>query len=212
MAKNLEAPTILAEADLTALIQAAAPSARPTLRIFLEQIAHARDVAAERREKLAWLKKDASRRHHAAELLDKASPSDPFAESVVLGAILMRPGVISTHGVSKDLFWDEAHRLIFAAILQVRETGRPVDVPHVMECLKANGQWETMGGAHELANVIQSSVGDARLAEYVETLTDYRRRRALLFAALETIKGVHDWFQTTEDLLTAATDRLKAIR
>ena len=74
---------------------------------------------------------------------------DPDAERAVLGAILLDLGaleVVTADGTKPAHFHLEAHRLIFAASIELQLAGKPCDLVTVTNHLREGGMLEGVGG------------------------------------------------------------------
>lgn len=187
-----DAPDVYTEAELIAMIAARPPEERPTLRILLGQVAHARAVCGKRAERITRLKAERNRRIANGELLDRAAPSDYESERAVLAGILRKAGVIDEKQLTESLFHDYHHQIIFREFLALRDAGIPLDVAHVYRALREKSDDDTAWVASELAEVLQYNTYGATLNDHVRRLRDRRARRAVLAATIEAIKDVHD--------------------
>lgn len=89
------------------------------------------------------------------------------AEQSVLGAILVRPGMLSpvSEIIKPTDFYREPHRHIYQAMLDLSGRGEPVDLVTVTALLKERGQLEKVGGPVFLAG-LSEEVGFATNAEH----------------------------------------------
>jgi replicative DNA helicase len=114
-------------------------------------------------------------------------PANLEAEQSVLGAILVRPGVLDlvADRLSPGDFYREAHGRIYQAMLDLDERRQPVDLVTVTALLKERGQLEGCGGPVFMAG-LSEQVGFATNAEhYAGLVADKALLRRLLDAAQE---------------------------
>jgi replicative DNA helicase len=119
---------------------------------------------------------------------DFTPPANPEAEQSVLGAILVRPeaiDVVATLITAAD-FYRQAHAEIYQAMLDLRDSGKPVDLVTVSALLKERVKLEGVGGPVFLAG-LSEQVGFATNAEYYATLV---RDKARLRRLLDTTQGI----------------------
>lgn len=99
---------------------------------------------------------------------DRMPPQNLQAEQVTLGCCLIEPGALAIAGevVQEEDFYREAHRLIWSAVLQVRDAGSPVDLVTVAAELKRQGRLESVGGAEYLTSMMHEVPTTAHVAVY----------------------------------------------
>jgi replicative DNA helicase len=115
-------------------------------------------------------------------------PANPEAEQSVLGAILVRPGVLDRVAdlIEPIHFYREAHGRIFQAMLDLYGRGEPVDLVTVTALLKERGQLESVGGPVFLA-ALSEQVGFAVNADYYAGLV---KDKAILRRLLDTTQEI----------------------
>lgn len=89
------------------------------------------------------------------------------AEQSVLGAILVKPTVLDEVELILEprYFYQERHRLIYQAIIDLHEKGNPVDLVSVGMLLKDRGKLDQVGG-HVFIAALSEAVGFAANAPY----------------------------------------------
>jgi len=102
------------------------------------------------------------------EMAGQTPPQNLQAEQVALGCCLLDPGALEIAGefVATEDFYREAHRIIWGAICQVRDSGSPVDIVTVSMALKRDGRLESVGGAEYLTAMIGQVPTTAHVALY----------------------------------------------
>ena len=70
------------------------------------------------------------------------------AEQAVLGSILLRPGVLDQSGPILEVkdFYRTGHGIIFQAMRDLADEGKPVDLVTVTERIRNRNQLEEVGG------------------------------------------------------------------
>jgi replicative DNA helicase len=124
----------------------------------------------------------------------KVPPQNQEAEVSVLGAILLSEqaldGLLIDVKLRADDFYRQRHRLIFAAMIRLKEKvdPEPIDVLTVSEELTRAGELEEAGGTgyvHSLPNLVPAA-GNVR--QYARIVKDH----SLLRRLLDTTRGIQD--------------------
>lgn len=136
-------------------------------------------------------------------------PQNEEAETSALGAILLSERALDSLAVDVGLrpehFYRHRHRLIYAAMLRLRDRGLPVDALTVCDELGEKGELEEAGGpayAHSLSNLVPSAGNFRRYAEIVYRHAKMRRK---LDAARDIQAAIHDG---DEDAIRRAEEAL----
>ncbi|MDD9855280.1 MAG: replicative DNA helicase, partial [Gammaproteobacteria bacterium] len=107
------------------------------------------------------------------------------AEQSLLGGLLLdnRKWDEIAGAVTAEDFYDQNHRLIFAAISSLQEDGKPVDIITVTEFLEKREQLEKAGGAAYISGLANNTPGVANILAYAEIVRDRAILRALILAS-----------------------------
>jgi len=168
--------------------------------------------------------------------MDRIPPHNLEAEQSLLGALLIdRDGMIRiADRVRPDDFYTDAHRMIFAAMLELFEKRQPIDLLSLANRLQERSQLEMVGGrsalvelstmvptaAHlthyadivakkaTLRRLIDAAAGITRVAfdESTETSKSLDESERLLFAVSQ--QHLRQTFVPIQDVLSAAFDRI----
>jgi replicative DNA helicase len=104
------------------------------------------------------------------------------AEAAVLGGLFVSPvtfGEVAARVAVHD-FAEHAHRLIFAAMTAVQQTGAPLDLVTVAEHLERVGHLPAPVEFHYLAVLARDTPSAANVLAYADLVRDYARRRSLI--------------------------------
>ncbi|HUP79966.1 MAG TPA: DnaB-like helicase N-terminal domain-containing protein, partial [Pirellula sp.] len=107
------------------------------------------------------LRKDDSikgKKPQSSNILDRSPPFDLSAEMGVLGSLILNPDVANDLAleIRADDFYDDAHRKLYAAMMNMFDSGRKMDVTLLVSELKTAGDYELIGGAGYLAKLANS--------------------------------------------------------
>lgn len=114
---------------------------------------------------------------------EQAPPSDMLAEQALLGALLIEPAVAipaACEVVTAEDFYSQAHRALYAAIVQVHQSGQAVDLITVKGRLEDSKLLEKVGGLNyllELTSADAPAVGSlaGSYAKRVKQKAEQRR-------------------------------------
>lgn len=149
-----------------------------------------------------------------SEILDRLPPNAPEAEQSVIGSMLLDQACcddIAEH-VSADDFYADANRKLFAAITAKHNDGGRVDALIVAEALKSAGDFEVIGGAAYLAEVMQAVPVASHAVYYAKIVKAKSIVRLLIHGATDTLRDAYSPLSDIDELVTEAEERIFAIR
>jgi replicative DNA helicase len=126
-------------------------------------------------------------------------PQATELEEAVLGAVMLEKTAFETASniLVPEMFYSEAHKLIWKAFIALDAERKPIDILTVFEQLRKFGNIETVGGASSLAELSQKVVSSAHLEYHCEVLKDKYLHRRLITVCSENISR---GFDETEDI------------
>lgn len=130
----------------------------------------------------------------------RVPPHNIEAEQSVLGGILFdnaaMPRAVEFIKNGEE-FYKPAHRLIYAAFLELFEVGEPIDLMTVSERLRRKKQLEEMGGLDYLANLMELIPTAANVGVHARIVKEKALLRNLIVTAAEV---VNLGYEDTEDV------------
>jgi replicative DNA helicase len=141
-------------------------------------------------------------------------PQNLDAERGVLGSILLMNEAIDEIGESlkADHFYSDAHQKMYAAIQSLYENGvRGIDAITLAEELVRRGDFDTVGGAAYLAEVLESVPHAAHVRYYANIVRAKWMQRSLIYACTEILSDCYEASEDVEDLLRNAERRIFSI-
>ncbi|NPV38863.1 MAG: replicative DNA helicase [Brevinematales bacterium] len=139
------------------------------------------------------------------ELLKRLPPYSSEAEKALLGVLLKTPRVLSEIGdVQEDDFFDERHRLIFRAIVDMADHGQGVDPVTVSEWLEKKKLLERAGGISYLAQIQDAPVIVSHFTAYKNILLEKSLLRALIRASEGIIQTCYESQRAIEEICNEA--------
>lgn len=115
------------------------------------------------------------------------------SEQALLSVIIRDPKCIDYLSVdlTPEDFWNHHHRVLWQAIQELIEAGRPWDFVTLAEHLSRNGKIEDAGGMPYLSQVLNVCCSAANLSHHAITLRDYAIKRGLVEAGNRQVADVH---------------------
>ena len=138
--------------------------------------------------------------------LQRVPPQNIEVEQSVLSAILIRnntlPEVLEL--LSEKDFYREAHRKIFAAMVDLFERSEPTDLITLTNVLKERGQLESIGGASYLAELVDTVPMATNASHYAKIIREKATLRALIERAASITSRCFEDRGNVEELLDFA--------
>ncbi len=122
------------------------------------------------------------------EPFEKLPPQNLDAERAVLGASLMENDALfrAVDVIGPEDFYRDAHRKIFASILQLNERNEPIDLITLTDHLRREGELEAVGGAAYLSSLVDAVPTAANIRMHAKIV----REKALLRHMISTATGI----------------------
>ncbi|MDO8599167.1 MAG: replicative DNA helicase [bacterium] len=116
---------------------------------------------------------------------ERLPPQNLDAEQSLLGALLIdRDGMIRiADRVRPDDFYTDAHRMVFAAMLELFEQRQPIDLLSLANRLQERGQLDAAGGRSALVELSTTVPTAAHLTHYADIVAKKATLRRLIDAA-----------------------------
>src|SRR5205807_8654659 len=115
------------------------------------------------------------RRRRGAPLAERIPPPQNLeAEAMLLGALIDVPANVAETAalVSADDFYREGHRRVWAAIMELFQTGEPIEPITVIEQLMKSGDLEAAGGRVAVLDLMATPYIAATYRTYAEIVHD----------------------------------------
>lgn len=145
-----------------------------------------------------------------ASNLDRLPPQNLEAETALLGCLMLdKDAIINVADtiISED-FYDNRHRLIYEAILQLYEKSTSIDVLTVSNLLEERKQMDQVGGASYLATLVNSVPSSAHATYYASIVKKKGTLRRLINSASEITNMAFSEEGEIEDILDTAEQKL----
>ena len=125
----------------------------------------------------------------------RVPPHDLEAEAAVLSACMLDPSAMDKiTDLKPEYFYSEAHRRIFEACFELKQSGHPVDVLQVQSWLKDRQRLAQVGGAGYLTEILDAAPVVANVGAYGRTIHEkFRIRQVILACQRVSAQGYVDY-------------------
>jgi replicative DNA helicase len=145
--------------------------------------------------------------------LERGMPASLDAERSTLGAILLDNDIFpqAAESIKADDFSLDSHRRIYARMLELNETGRPIDLVTLSEELARKKELESVGGVTYLSTLTEGLPRRDNIEHYVKIVKDKALLRNLIHAANASIARALEQTDTTEEIIDGAESAIYQI-
>ena len=131
----------------------------------------------------------------------KTPPNNVEAERAVLGTILLDTtgaggdrvmDLCLTSGISEETFFDPRNRTVYATMLAMNRTAKPLALLTLADELRTTGKLEAIGGIGYLQGIVDQVPTSAHAEHYISIITGKQLRRTLIDRATKVIEKAYD--------------------
>lgn len=146
----------------------------------------------------------------SAKSSGRIPPQNIEAEKSLLGAILISDNAImeAASRIKSDDFYDDRHKLIYVAMINLYEKRRPIDLLTLVSELRSSKNLDRAGGSSyitELTNFVPTATNASAYADLVESAAT---RRRLITAATAIAEKA---FDDNEESITTVLDEAQKV-
>jgi replicative DNA helicase len=125
---------------------------------------------------------------------DRLAPQAIDIEEFVLGSMILFPNTLEVgmHILPEDVFYREAHRVIFNGMRCMYKNGRPVDLLTLTQHLISTGEIEGIGGPSELTRVTSRVGAESNFEYHCRIITQKYLQRELIRIGTELVSECYD--------------------
>jgi len=134
---------------------------------------------------------------------NKIPPQSIEAESAILGAMLLDENVVSeiSEILDENLFYKQAHKIIFSSIIDLFHKRRNIDIITVSEEIKKRGMIEDIGGTVYLTHLVENTPSSANALSYAQIVKEKGVLRSLIGSANEMLTLCYNCDQDINSVL-----------
>jgi replicative DNA helicase len=138
--------------------------------------------------------------------LDRGMPASAEAERAILGAILLDNSKYpqAAESLHADDFSLDSHRRIYMRMMELAESGRPVDYVTLTEQLHQHKEIESVGGEIYVTSLTDGLPRVKNIEHYVKIVKDKALLRQLIHASESAIQSAYDQEAPAEEIIEAA--------
>ena len=146
----------------------------------------------------------------ARTVKDENPPQSLDVEASLLGSLLIDSDAFIKIGdrIQSDDFFDDRHRMIFAAMQTLHDKRSPIDILTLSEQLKNDNRLDIVGGASFLTELTNTVPTAAHLEQYADIVSDKAIRRRLIAASQDIANVSFDQNKSLQELIEEAETRL----
>ncbi|MCP4552887.1 MAG: replicative DNA helicase, partial [Bacteroidetes bacterium] len=143
----------------------------------------------------------------------KVPPQAVDLEEAVLGAIMLEKDALTQviDILKPNLFYKEAHQIIFSSIVRLFGKSEPVDILTVTNELKNSGELEIIGGPFYITQLTNRIASAANVEFHSRIISQKFIQRELIRISSEIIKDAFEDTTDVFDLLNRAEQNLFAV-
>ncbi|WP_058830905.1 replicative DNA helicase [Paenibacillus polymyxa] len=144
------------------------------------------------------------------EFFDRIPPQNLEAEQAVIGSILLQSEALITamERVQTEDFYDKAHQMIYEAMIELGESGQPIDLVTLTSKIQDKGQLEDIGGVSYLAKLAHGVPTAANVDYYAQIIEEKAMLRRLIRAATQIVS---EGYSSGEDVASMLSDAERKI-
>lgn len=133
-------------------------------------------------------------------------PYNEDEERGVLGAMLLDNDIINEvmDRLQPEDFYNPGHQLVYRAILEIYESGKPVELVLLVDHLRRQGKLEASGGYVAIASLEQFIVSTGHAPELAHQIKDKSTLRRLMAAAEKILRDSSSETRDASDQVSAA--------
>ena len=138
--------------------------------------------------------------------LERGLPASVDAERSILGSILLDNYVYNeaAESLRPDDFSLDSHRRIFSRMMELAETGRPIDIVTLPEELGRHKEVEAVGGMAYLSSLTDGVPRRPNVEHHIRIVKDKAMLRGLIYAANNAITHALEQSDPADEILDAA--------
>ncbi len=142
--------------------------------------------------------------------MERMPPASVEAEQAVLGAMLLKEGAVTivAEMLSPEDFYRETHRLVYEAMLEIKERSEPVDIVTLTEQLRKSGDLAKIGGIPAITLIANSVPTAANVQYHAQIVWEKAQLRKLIHTATEIVGTAYEEADPVDTIMDNAERRI----
>jgi len=138
--------------------------------------------------------------------IDKIPPHNIEAEIAVLGSMLLDRTAIAQaiELIDQNVFYRDAHKKIFACIVNLYDKGKAIDIVTLIEQMKREGILDDIGGPVAVTTIASSVPTAANITHYTKIVKEKFILRTLITTATQIIQESYEAVVDVDTMLDKA--------
>ncbi|MEX5285255.1 replicative DNA helicase [Selenomonas sputigena] len=142
--------------------------------------------------------------------MERMPPASVEAEQAVLGAMLLKEDAVTivAEMLSPEDFYRETHRLVYEAMLEIKERSEPVDIVTLTEQLRKSGDLAKIGGIPAITLIANSVPTAANVQYHAQIVWEKAQLRKLIHTATEIVGTAYEEADPVDTIMDNAERRI----
>ena len=142
--------------------------------------------------------------------MERMPPASVEAEQAVLGAMLLKEDAVTivAEMLSSEDFYRETHRLVYEAMLEIKERSEPVDIVTLTEQLRKSGDLAKIGGIPAITLIANSVPTAANVQYHAQIVWEKAQLRKLIHTATEIVGTAYEEADPVDTIMDNAERRI----
>lgn len=144
----------------------------------------------------------------------KIPPQAKDIEEAILGALMLDINCVAVcmSRVFPELFYVEAHQLIFTAIQRIYDRNAPIDILTVVEQLKRDEKLEIVGGLYFVTRLTNSVVSGANIESHILILSEMYLKRQTIHICGGAIQDSYEDAKDAFDVINGTDEAMQKMQ
>lgn len=140
----------------------------------------------------------------------RSLPHNIEAEQWVLGAMLKEKTSIASavEVLKSEDFYRDAHKALFATMIELYQKDTPVDMVTLAEALTATQKLESVGGISYISEVYGTAISTANVSSYIRIVSEKAMLRKLIRASTEIIEDSYNKQDNVSSVMESAEQKI----
>lgn len=140
--------------------------------------------------------------------MERKLPYSSEAEEALIACLLIEPELITEIDLRPEDFFGTKNQKIFRAILDLKNSGITADQAMVVDRLKANGDYKSVGGIEFFADLLLNVPFERNIKSYEKVIKDNSLKRSLAVTASDILNSCYSKKTTAEEAIAEAEKKI----